>query len=55
MQRARARVFKAVKDAKIYFLNACNDRDVVDMIKEGVMICTGGYETGRRFTKREMP
>jgi len=55
MLDARARVFKATKDAKIFFLNACNDRDVVSMIKEGVMICTGGYEVGRKFTNRQMP
>jgi 4-hydroxy-2-oxoheptanedioate aldolase len=55
MLQARARVFKATKEAKIFFLNSCNDRDVVDMIKEGVMICTGGYEAGRKFTKRVMP
>ncbi len=55
MLQARARVMKATKDAKIFFLNACNDRNVVDMIKEGVMICTGGYEEGRKFTKRQMP
>jgi 4-hydroxy-2-oxoheptanedioate aldolase len=55
MLQARARVFKATKEAKIFFLNSCNDRDVVDMIKEGVMICTGGYEAGRKFTKRQMP
>jgi 4-hydroxy-2-oxoheptanedioate aldolase len=50
MRAARARVLKATKDAKIFFLNACNDKDVVGMIKEGVMICTGGYEVGRKFT-----
>ena len=50
MRAARSRVLKATKDAKIFFLNSCNDKDVVDMIKEGVMICTGGYEVGRRFT-----
>jgi 4-hydroxy-2-oxoheptanedioate aldolase len=55
MLQARARVLKATKDSKIFFLNSCNDRDVVDMIKEGVMICTGGYEAGRKFTKRQMP
>jgi 4-hydroxy-2-oxoheptanedioate aldolase len=55
MLQARARVFKATKEAKIFFLNSCNERDVVDMIKEGVMICTGGYEAGRKFTKRGMP
>jgi 4-hydroxy-2-oxoheptanedioate aldolase len=55
MLQARARVFKATKEAKIFFLNSCNDRNVVEMIKEGVMICTGGYEAGRKFTKRTMP
>jgi 4-hydroxy-2-oxoheptanedioate aldolase len=42
MRAARARVF----------LNSCNDKNVVEMIKEGVMICTGGYEVGRKFTAR---
>ena len=50
MRAARARVLKATKDAKIFFLNSCNDKDVVAMLKEGVMICTGGYEVGRKFT-----
>jgi 4-hydroxy-2-oxoheptanedioate aldolase len=59
MQQARARVFKATKEAKIAFLNACNEDNVIDMIKEGVMICTGGdtpaAEKGRQFTKRQGP
>jgi 4-hydroxy-2-oxoheptanedioate aldolase len=55
MQQARARVLKATKEAKIFFLNSCNDKNVADMIKEGVMICTGGYAVGRTFTKRQMP
>jgi 4-hydroxy-2-oxoheptanedioate aldolase len=55
MVKARARVFQAARDAKIFFLNSCNERNVVDMIKEGVMICTGGHEAGRKFTKRQMP
>jgi hypothetical protein len=50
MREARSRVLKTTKDAKIFFLNVCNDKHVVEMIKEGVMICTGGYEAGRRFT-----
>jgi 4-hydroxy-2-oxoheptanedioate aldolase len=54
LRDARARVLKATKDAKILFLNACNDKDVVDMIKEGVMICTGGYEVGRKFTNSSL-
>jgi 4-hydroxy-2-oxoheptanedioate aldolase len=55
MRAARARVLNATKAAKIFFLNSCNDKDVVDMIKEGVMICTGGYEVGRKFTSRATP
>ncbi len=55
MIKARARVFQAARGAKIFFLNSCNDANVVDMIKEGVMICTGGHEAGRKFTKRQMP
>ena len=55
MMQARARVFQATRDAKIFFLNACNENNVTDMIKEGVMICTGGHEAGRKFTKRQMP
>jgi hypothetical protein len=27
-----------------------NDKNVVEMISESVMICTGGYEVGRKFT-----
>ena len=55
MIEARARVFQAARNAKIFFLNSCSDRNVVEMIKEGVMICTGGHEVGRTFTKRQMP
>jgi 4-hydroxy-2-oxoheptanedioate aldolase len=55
MLQARARVLQAARDAKIFFLNSCNERNVTDMIKEGVMICTGGHEAGRAFTKRQMP
>ena len=59
MQQARARVFKATKEAKIAFLNSCNEDNVIDMIKEGVMICTGGdtpgAEKGRQFSKRQGP
>jgi 4-hydroxy-2-oxoheptanedioate aldolase len=53
MRQARARVFQATRDAGIFFLNACNDKDVVERIKEGVMICTGGYQVGRKFTNRQ--
>src|SRR4029077_16798037 len=38
MQQARARVLAATRANKIFFLNSMNAGDVVDMIKEGVMI-----------------
>jgi 4-hydroxy-2-oxoheptanedioate aldolase len=57
MQKVRARVFKASKEAKLYFLNSCNEENVIDMIKEGVMICTSGdtpaAEKGRQYSKRQ--
>jgi 4-hydroxy-2-oxoheptanedioate aldolase len=58
MQKARARVLAACKSAKIAFLNQTKPDDVEAMIREGVMIGSGGQaaaEKGRRFTKREMP
>jgi 4-hydroxy-2-oxoheptanedioate aldolase len=58
MQAARAKVFAATKAAKIFFLNSMNAQDVVDMIKEGVMIGPASQdaaEIGRKFTKRTMP
>lgn len=51
MLDARARVLKATKAANISFLNAASDRDVIGLIKEGCMILTGGYNTGRPYTK----
>ena len=54
---ARAKVFAATKAAKIFFLNAMNQNDVVDMIKEGVMVGPASQQTaeiGRQFTKRQM-
>jgi 4-hydroxy-2-oxoheptanedioate aldolase len=57
MKQARAAVFKAAKEANIAFLNACNEANVIEMIKEGVKICTSGdspaSEKGRKFTKRQ--
>jgi len=55
MQAARERVFQATRDAGIYFLNTCNNNNVTEMIDEGVMICTGGFETGREYTGRQWP
>jgi hypothetical protein len=31
------------------------NKNVEQMLKEGVMICTGGYDVGRKITKRQMP
>ena len=58
MQAARARVFAATKAAKIFFLNSMNADNIVDMIKEGVMVgpaSQAATEIGRKFTKRTMP
>jgi len=56
MVAVRRRVLDATKAAGIKFLNACNEANVIDQIKDGVMICTGGdspaAEKGRAFTKR---
>ncbi|HMF94290.1 MAG TPA: aldolase/citrate lyase family protein [Vicinamibacterales bacterium] len=58
MQAARAKVFAATKAAKIFFLNSMNADNVVDMIKEGVMIGPASEraaQIGREYTKRQMP
>ena len=58
MQAARAKVFAACKANHIFFLNSMNPRNVIDMIKEGVMVGPASAETaeiGRKFTKRQMP
>jgi 4-hydroxy-2-oxoheptanedioate aldolase len=58
LQAARARVLAATKANKIYFLNTMNADNVVDMIKEGVMMGPANEKTadiGRRYTKRQMP
>jgi 4-hydroxy-2-oxoheptanedioate aldolase len=58
LQAARAKVFAATKADKIFFLNSMNADNVVDMIKEGVMIGAANQraaELGRQFTKRTMP
>ena len=59
LQDIRARVFGAARAAKVFFLNACSGQNVVSMIDEGVMICTGGgtaaSTVGRQHTKRQMP
>ena len=58
MQAARAKVFAACKANKIFFLNSMNVDNVIDMIKEGVMVgpaSQAAAEIGRKYTKREMP
>jgi 4-hydroxy-2-oxoheptanedioate aldolase len=58
MVAARAKVFAAVKANHMFFLNTVNAGNVVEMIKEGVMIGAGSAdaaEVGRRFTNRQMP
>jgi len=53
MLAARARVLEATRDAGIYFLDICNDRNVEAQIDDGVMICTGGARVGRVYTGRD--
>jgi 4-hydroxy-2-oxoheptanedioate aldolase len=59
MLAVRARVLAATKANGLRFLNACSERDVIDQIKDGVMICTGGdspaADKGRAYTKRTDP
>jgi 4-hydroxy-2-oxoheptanedioate aldolase len=58
LQQARAKVLAATKANRIFFLNSVTPANVIDMIKEGVMIGSGGQqaaEVGRKYTKREMP
>jgi 4-hydroxy-2-oxoheptanedioate aldolase len=58
MQAARAKVFAACKANKIFFLNSFTPGDIVDMLKEGVMVGPANPEAaeiGRKFTKRQMP
>jgi 4-hydroxy-2-oxoheptanedioate aldolase len=59
MAAVRRRVLNAAKAAGIRFLNACNENNVIEQLKDGVMICTGGdtpaADKGRAFTKRTDP
>ncbi len=58
MRAARAKVLAACKANHIAFLNTMTATDVVDMIKEGVMVGPASEQTaeiGRKFTKRQMP
>ena len=59
MAAVRRRVLNATKAAGVKFLNACNEKTVIEQLKDGVMICTGGdtpaADKGRAFTKRTDP
>ena len=59
MAAARARALAAAKAANVKFLNSCGTNDVINQLKEGVMICTGGdspaADIGRKFTNRTTP
>jgi 4-hydroxy-2-oxoheptanedioate aldolase len=58
LQAARAKVFAAARANKIFFLNGVTPDNVIDMIKEGVMIGSADQraaEIGRQYTRREMP
>jgi 4-hydroxy-2-oxoheptanedioate aldolase len=58
MVAARGKVLAACKANHIAFLNTMTVADVVDMIKEGVMVGPANQQTteiGRKFTKRQMP
>ena len=59
MAAVRRRVLEATKAAGVKFLNACTEQNVIDQLKEGVMICTGGdspaADKGRAYTKRTDP
>ena len=58
MSAARAKVFAACKANKIFFLNSMNPNNVIDMIKEGVMVGPASQqaaEIGRKYTNRQMP
>jgi 4-hydroxy-2-oxoheptanedioate aldolase len=59
MAAVRRRVLDATRAAGIKFLNACTEDNVIEQLKDGVMICTGGdspaADKGRAFTKRTDP
>ena len=51
-------VFASCKANHIAFLNSMNKHNVIDMIKEGVMVGPANAETaeiGRKFTNRPQP
>jgi 4-hydroxy-2-oxoheptanedioate aldolase len=57
MVAARAKVFAASKANNIFFLNGFGREDVIDLIKEGVMVGPASQETaeiGRKYTGRKL-
>jgi 4-hydroxy-2-oxoheptanedioate aldolase len=58
MLAARGKVLAVCKAHKIFFLSTMLPNDVIDVIKEGVMIGAGSAqaaEIGRKFMKRPQP
>ena len=58
MVAARAKILAATKANHVFFLNTGNANNVVDMIKEGVMVVAGNEAAatvGRKYSKRTMP
>jgi 4-hydroxy-2-oxoheptanedioate aldolase len=57
MVAARAKVFAASKANNVFFLDSMHKDDVIDLIKEGVMVGPASPETaeiGRKYTGRNM-
>jgi hypothetical protein len=58
MVQARAKVLAACKAHKVFFLNSMNPKDIIDQLKDGVMLGPASPEAaeiGRKYTKRTMP
>ena len=58
MIAARAKVLAACKANHIFFLNSMNPKNIIDQLKEGVMVGPANQEAteiGRKYTKRQMP
>src|SRR5437868_7966057 len=58
MLAARAKVFAACKANHIFFLNSMNPKNIIEQLKEGVMVGPANQEAteiGRKYTKRQMP
>jgi 4-hydroxy-2-oxoheptanedioate aldolase len=58
MVAARSKVLSACKANHIFFLNSLSEKDVISMIKEGVMVGPASAATaaiGRKYTNRPQP